>query len=62
MDCGKGPSILNNTTIPLVLIKDKVNHNIMTYPVQRVIPKGKYRFVVYDDIYQLYFTDEFNIE
>jgi len=62
MDCGKGPSILNNTTIPLVLLKDKVNQNIMTYPMQRVIPKGKYRFVVYDDIYQLYFTDEFNIE
>lgn len=62
MDCGIGPSILNNTTIPLVLLKDKVNQNIATYPMQRVIPKGKYRLVIYDDIYQVYFTDEFFIE
>jgi hypothetical protein len=62
MDCGIGPSILNKTTIPLVLLKDKINHNISTYPVQREIPKGKYRFVFYDDIYQLYFTEEFIIE
>jgi hypothetical protein len=62
MSCGIGPSILNNTTIPLVLLKDKINKNIATYPMQREIPKGKYRFVIYDDIYQLYFTEEFNIE
>jgi len=62
MACGKGPSILNNTTIPLVLLKDKINKNIATYPMQREIPKGKYRFVVYDDIYQFYFTEEFTIE
>ena len=62
MDCGKGPSILNNTTIPLVLLKDKINHDISTYPVQREIPEGQYRFVFYDDIYQVYFTDEFRIK
>lgn len=62
MDCGIGPSILNNTTIPLILLKDKINTQLMTFPQQREIPKGKYRFVVYDDIYQIYFTDEFIIE
>jgi hypothetical protein len=62
MDCGIGLSILNNTTIPLVLLKDKINQNIATYPTQREIPNGKYRFVIYDDIYQLYFTEEFIIE
>ena len=62
MMCGKGPSILKNTTIPLVLLKDKINQNRATYPMQREIPKGIYRFVIYDDIYQLYFTDVFFIE
>lgn len=62
MDCGIGPSILDNTTIPLVLLKDKINQNKATYPMQREISKGKYRFVIYDDIYQLYFTDKFIIE
>lgn len=62
MDCGIGPSILNNATIPLILLKDKINQNIATYPMQREISKGRYRFVVYDDIYQMYFSDEFSIE
>ena len=62
MDCGIGPSILNDITIPVILLKNKINQNIATYPMQREIPKGKYRFVVYDDIYQLYFTEEFIIE
>ena len=62
MDCGIGPSILNKTTIPLILLKDKINTQLMTFPQQREIPKGKYRFVVYDDIYQLYFANEFIIE
>lgn len=62
MDCGKGPSILNNATIPLILLKDTINSDIMTFPQQREIPKGKYRFVIYDDIYEVYFTDEFIIE
>jgi hypothetical protein len=60
--CGKGPSILKNTTIPLILLKDKINWEIMTYPQQREILMGTYRFVIYDDIYQVYFTDEFIIE
>jgi hypothetical protein len=62
MDCGIGPSILNKTSIPLVLLKDKINQNIATYPMQRKIPKGKYRFIIYDDIYQLYFTEGFIVE
>lgn len=62
MDCGIGPSIMNNTTILLVLLKEKINQNIATHPMQRKIPKGEYRFVIYDDIYQLYFTEEFIIE
>lgn len=62
MDCGKGPSILNYTTIPLVLLKDTINTQLTTFPQQRVIANGKYRFVIYDDIYQVYFTDEFIIE
>jgi len=62
MDCGKGPSILNNATIPLILLKDRINRDLMTFPQQREIPKGKYRFVIYDDIYQVYFADEFIIE
>lgn len=62
MDCGIGPSILNNKTIPLALHKDKINHNISAYPMQREIQKGKYRFVDYDDNYQLYFTVEFIID
>jgi hypothetical protein len=62
MDCGKGPSILNNATIPLILLKDRINRDLMTFPQQREIPKGKYRFVIYDEIYQVYFADEFIIE
>ena len=62
MDCGIGPSIFNNTTIPLVLLKEKINKNIATYPMQREIPKGKYRFVIYDEVNQLYFTEGFNID
>lgn len=62
MACGIGPSILKNTTIPLILLKDKINKDLMTYPQQMEIPKGRYRFVVYDDFYQLYRTDEFTIE
>jgi hypothetical protein len=62
MACGKGPSIMKNTTIPLILLKDKINQNIATYPMQREIPKGKYRFVVYDDFHQLYWTEVFVIE
>ncbi len=41
MDCGIGPSILNNKTIPLALHKDKINHNISAYPMQREIQKGQ---------------------
>ena len=62
MDCGVGPSIFNNTTIPLILIKDKNNTDLKTFPQQRVIEPGKYRFVIYDEFYQPYFTDEFNIK
>lgn len=62
MNCGIGPSILSNTTIPLLLLKDKINQNIATSPMQREISKGKYRFVIYDDIYQMYFSDDFIIE
>lgn len=62
MDCGIGPSILNNATIPLILLKDTINRDLMTFPQQREIPKGKYRFVIYDDIYQVYFINEFIIE
>lgn len=62
MDCGKGPSILNNATIPLILLKDTINRDLMAFPQQREIPKGKYRFVIYDDIYQVYFADEFIIQ
>jgi hypothetical protein len=62
MCCGKGPSILHNTTIPLILLKDTINTQLSTFPQQREIPKGKYRFVFYDDIYQLYFTEEFITE
>lgn len=62
MACGKGPSILNNATIPLILLKDKINQNTATYPMQREIPKGKYRFVIYDDMHQVYYTEGFIIE
>ena len=62
MDCGKGPSILKHITIPLILLKDKINRELMTFPQQKEIPTGKYRLVIYDDIYQGYFTDEFIIE
>lgn len=62
MDSAKGPSILNNTTIPLVFLKYKIKQSLMTYPMQIEIPTGKYRFAVYDDIYQLYLTEEFIIE
>jgi len=62
MNCGIGPSILNNKTIPLILLKDQIHQKIATSPMQREISKGKYRFVIYDDIYQIYFSDEFIIE
>lgn len=61
MDCGIGSSMLKNTTIPLILLKGKIDKELMTYPPQREIQKGQYRLVVYDDIYQLYWTEEFII-
>ena len=62
MDCGIGSSLVQNKTIPLILLKEKIDKDFVTYPQQREIPNGKYRLVVYDDLFQLYWTDDFIIE
>lgn len=62
MDCGSGPTIATNLTLPLLLLKDKINKELVTYPQQREIQKGIYRIVIYDDYFQPYWTNEFIIE